>query len=101
MPNSDSTKADREYSIAATSDTDSKFLLLFIRFKKPLLVLCMILCVLVGFSAFKLMMADIKGYQAKRMIVRFEKHNKITSQADLDHAYSNIQSARWWAPKIS
>ena len=76
----------------------TKFEEFFSRFKKPILILLIGFCLVIGFISFKLMMADIKGYQAKRMIERWEKHDKITSQEDLDHAYINIEKARWWAP---
>ncbi len=69
------------------------------RYKKPLLIAIMVCCVGIGLKAFTLIMADINGYQAKRMIERWEKQDKITSQADLEHAYANIQRAREWAPQ--
>ncbi len=71
----------------------------FVKFKKPIIILLALLSLIVTFNAFKLMMADIKGYQAKRMIERWEKKDEITSQADLDYAYEHINAARWYAPE--
>ena len=75
----------------------SKFELFCLKFKKPLLLLLIAICLIVALNAFKLMMADIRGYQAKRMIERWETHDKIGSQEELDHAYNHIEKARWWA----
>ena len=80
-----------------STHSDSKLDYFFKKNKHLILACLMLLAAYIGFQAFLLMMADIKAYQAKRMIIRWETNNQISSQKDLDYAYHAIQSARWYA----